>query len=348
MTVRYPRCWLRVNGADIPCMKAEVARKSKRAADTFTATLSITESSRFGLTLAQWADYQPSDVSIVMATAFGEADKQVMMTGRVDRPAINWMQMTVSVSGRDKSASLTEKRRNEKFQNKKSSDIVSKIAQDHGLTAVVTDSSDFAGKKYDADLTHLVLNRSDFVTISRLAEREGYRWYVDGNSLYFEPKESASGVLTVYYKPPQPDNYAVGNILDFQTGRNMTAARPHLVKVKSWHHRDKKLYTGQAQAGGVGDTVEYEYHHNLHTQDQANKVAKSRLKDAKRHDCDVTVKMPGDLSVNARMKMKVIGTGTIYDQLYDIDEILFSMAWGDAFPMTIHGKAPKGGAGSVE
>jgi phage protein D len=343
MTVRYPRCWLSVNGAMIPCIKAEVCRKSKRASDTFSATLSITEATKYGITLQEWADWQPVDVSVVMSSAFGEADRQVMVTGKVDKPEIHWTEMHVSVSGRDKSASLTEKKRNQKFQNKKASEIVSEIAKDHGLTAVVTDTGDHAGKKYDADLTHLVLNRSDYEVISDLAEREGYRWFVDGTSLYFEPKETQSDVFAVHYTPPTPDAYATGNIIELTTSRNMTAARPQKVTVKSWHHRDKKAYQAEADADGVGDPVEYEHHHNLRSQDQVEKLAKSRLHNAKRHDCSVSIRMPGDLNLDVRQKLQLFGTGTIYDQTYDIDELRFVMGWGEAFTMHISSKAPKGG-----
>lgn len=343
MTVRYPRCWLSVNGAMIPCIKAEVTRKSKRAADTFDAELSITEAAKYGITLQQWADWQPVDVSVIMSSAFGEADKQTMITGKVDKPSIHWTQMHVTVHGRDKSASLTEKKRNQKFQNKKASEIVSEIAQDHGLSPVVVDTGDHAGKKYDADLTHLVLNRSDYEVVSDLAEREGYRWYVDGNSLYFEPKETESDVFAVYYKPPTPNDYATGNIIELTTSRNMTAARKHKVKVKSWHHRDKKAYEAEAEADGVGDTVEYEHHHNLRSQDQVDKLAKSRLHNAKRHDCGVSIRMPGDLNLNVRQKLQLFGTGTIFDQTYDIDEVRFVMGWGEPFTMHISCKAPKGG-----
>ena len=103
----------------------------------------------------------------------------------------------------------------------------------------------------------------------------------------------------------------------------MTAARPHDVNVKSWHHKDKKQYAYDASAAGIGESVEIEHHHNGRNQSQVETLAKSRLKDAIRHDCNVVVKAPGDLSVNARMKFQLTGTGTVYDQAYDIDSVTF-------------------------
>ena len=97
--------------------------------------------------MPQWADWDPDqDVSVVMSSAFGGGDQTVMITGKVDLPVLTMETQTVSLSGRDKSGSLTEKKRNQKFQNQKASDIVSTIAKDHGLNPVIADTGDFAGK----------------------------------------------------------------------------------------------------------------------------------------------------------------------------------------------------------
>lgn len=348
VTVRQPRCWLLVNGAAIPCLSAEVTRKSKRSADTFSASMAIGTTQMFGMGLADWADYQPGDVSIIFATQAGAGDQTVMITGTIDTPAINWDDMTVAVSGRDKSGPLTEKRRSQKFLNQKASDIASQIAQDHGLSASVVPTSDNAGKTYSSDTAHIVLNRSDFEIMSDLADGQGYRWYVDGTTLYFEPKEQDSDVYSAtWYPPGAVAPYGVASIYSLGTHRNMTAAKPHNLTVASWHHHDKKQYTSTATAGGVGsEPVEIDHHHNMRNQDQVNKLAASRLADAIRHDCNVTATGPGDLTVNARMKFQLSGTGTIYDQTYDIDSVAFQMGWDRFFEMTIEAKIAMSGRSS--
>jgi hypothetical protein len=41
-----------------------------------------------------------------------------------------------------------------------------------------------------------------------------------------------------------------------------------------------------------------------------------------------------DLSVDVRQKMQLTGTGSIYDQSYDIDDAVFSIGWEQA--ATVH------------
>ena len=333
MAVLYPRVYLLTSLGQIPCISASVTKKAKRAADTFTAELSILRTTLFGADFDYWADYQPEDVQIMMATALGEADITSMITGRIDKPQINWEQNTVSVSGRDKSASLIETRRSQKFSSQKSSDIASTIASDNGLSPQVTSTSDYAGKQYnDGDVNHLALHRTDFEIMSDLADREGFRWYVSGTSLVFEPKGQGSDVYSAMWCPPGTvAPYGVATITGLETSRNMTAAKTHNVNVKSWHPKDGKMYVGQAQAQGVGDTINIDHHHNGKTQDQADTLAMSRAMDAIRHDCNVTAKGPLDLTVDPRqMQLQLSGTGTIYDQLYDMDDAKFDISWTSA------------------
>ncbi len=341
--LRSPRVWLSLAGTQIPCLSATVTRKSERKADTFSAELDIFDTALSGFGLAEWADYQPVDVQVMMALDALSAPTS-MITGMIDEPRINWDEMTVTVAGRDKSASLIERRRSQKFANQKSSEIVSTIAKDHGLSVSATDSSDLAGKIYDQDTNHLVLNRSDYEVLSDLAEREGFRWYVDGTTLYFEPKGGGSTNAVFYWYPPGVlAAYGVATITKLTTHRNMTAAKPHKLNVASWHHKDKKRYLGTGSAGGVGDSIDIEHHHNGKTQAQADKLANSRVKDAIRHDCNIIIVAPADFSLDVRQQIELRGTATIYDQPYDTDSIIFEVAWAQGAEMTINGKIAKAG-----
>lgn len=346
--VRAPRVWLKISGMMLPCISASVLRKSERHADTFEAELSVNETAAVGFGYAEWADYQPVDVEIV-ASLDGSTPVS-LITGQIDEPDIHWGECTVSMKGRDKSAPLTEKRRSQQFKNQKSSDIVSTIASDHGLGSTVTNTQGFAGKLYDTDFVHLILNHaSDHDVLSRLADREGFRWYVEGKSLAFEPRGTDADVYKVQWVPPDGQSRpGFANCLDLRTHRNMPAARPHSVTVKSWNHKEAKKHEGNAKSEGVGDTAEIEHHHNGRDKSGVDGISKSRLKAAIRHDCNVVVKAPADLSVTPRMKMQLGGTGTIFDQLYDIDTVTFDLGWEPGATMTVAGKIAKSGRSGTD
>ncbi len=343
--VRAPRCWVQIGEAQVPAVKVSVTRKSTRNADTFSAELAITATTAYGFDMAAWADWDPSqDVSILISTAFDQSDVTTMVAGKIDLPVIKCSDMMVTITARDKSASLTEKRRNQKFLNQKSSEGATQIAQDNGLNPVVVDSGDFSGKLYTDDTAHLVLNRTDYETMNRFAEREGFRWYVEGDNLYFEPKTSDTTVYPIFYCPPgTAAPYAVGNCTELTLSKNSTAARPHNVNASGWHHGKKKLYKATAAASGSGDPVDINLYYNGNTQDQLQKKAAAHLKDRIRHELSIEVQLPGDLAIDPRMQAGLTGTGTIFDQTFDIDTIEFEVGWDDGFDMTVTAKAAKQG-----
>lgn len=345
MTVSYPQAYLSIGGAMIPCETATVTRHARREPDTFSATFAADVAAAQGLDLNFWADYQPQDAQILMGTQPGGGDLRSMVTGTIDVPEISWFDMKISVKSRDKSAKLGEKKLSKTYKNQKSSEIAQDIGQQAGLdTSGVQDSGDYSGQKYDQDTVHLALNRSLYEIMNDLADREGFRWYVDGTTLYFEPDGQSSGTFSVYYSPPTPGQVAEGNCIKLVTARNMTAAQQHRMTVKSFHHHDKKLYSATEQAGGAGsDTIEHEHHHNGRNQDQVEKLAKSRLKNAIRHDLNVSIEMPGDLSVDVRQTLSLSGTGTIYDQSLDIDTVSWHVSWGEGFTMDLEAKSAKAG-----
>ena len=345
-SVRQPRAWVQIGSANIPVLTTTVTRKATRHADTFSAEMSINEAALYCYGLPQWADWDPNqDVAIVMASQIGGADTTTMISGRIDVPKITLADMKVSISSRDKSSALTESKRNQKFLNQKSSDAATQIAQDNGLNPVVTDTGDYAGKTYTTDTANLVLNRTDFETMNVLAEREGFRWYVEGDDLIFEPKDTDNGTISIIYQPPGPNTSSVGyaNCSDLTLASNSTAARPHEVTYAGWHHGQKKLYKSVQTATGKGDTVKYRFHYNGNTQAQLDLKAAARLKDLIRHELSITAKMPGDLTVDPRMVAQVSGTGTIYDQTYDPDSIEWTLGWEEFFEMTIEAKGARPG-----
>lgn len=344
MAAVYPRCYLTIGGAMIPCVTTRVTRNSKKEPNTFEAEFAIDVAASFGMGVDFWADYQPQDATITMSSAADGGDQRDMVTGTIDVPEIHWLENCIVVRSRDKSAALTEKKRNKKYINQKSSDIVSDIAADANLSPVVTSTPDNSGQKWDQDVVNLVLDRSDYETLNDLAEREGYRWYVDGSSLYFEPDDQSSGEFQVNYTPPTPDQIATGNVIELTTGRNMSAAKNHKVLVKSWHHKDKQIYQDTESMDGVGDdTITYEHHHNGRNQEEVKNLAKSRLNDATRHDMNVNIHMPGDLTCDVRQTLTLTGTGTIYDQGYNIDQVEWEMSWGGGFTMEIVARNQKAG-----
>ncbi len=319
------------------CSRATVTKSGKRTGDSFSAEVPLDVQGALAM-----VSQATADVQVIFAA--GNQSKS-LIDGKADNIEVDWVERVIRIAGRDKSASLTEKRRNKKYPNRKTSDIVEDIAKDHGLTAVVTTTDDDAGKKYHQDTAHLILNRTDFESLSVLAEREGARWYVEGNKLHFEPKAQGSGsAYDLVYRAPI-GRHMSANFMRLETKRNLSAARPIKVKVKSWHHRDKKVYDYTAEVQGDGEKLEFERHYPMLTQQQVEKIAKSHAEDRARHEMSLSVEMPGDLSLDVSMKINLTGTNSIFDMTYEIDQVEYEFNAGDhgELSMRVEAKSAKSG-----
>lgn len=341
--VRPVAAYLMVNGMPFLCLSASVSKSSTRTADTFTAALSLTYTAQMGMDEAAWSELDSAEAEVVFVAGASRS----LISGEIDDISIDFIDRIITVKGRDKSAKLSEKRRSKKYNNQKSTDIVSEIAGDNGLSPVIETSDDDAGKIYTQDTVHHQLNKTDYETLTELAEREGARWYVTGDELHFVPKDSAGGVYEVFY-----DNsvYEISNAIKITATRNMKAAKSAKVKVKSFHNKDNKDYEGNAESSGSGSgTLEYSFTYPMMNQQQVDKIAKSKLKDAIRHEMNLSIDMPGDLDIFDAQKLSLSGTGSAFDQTYNIDKVEFKIGEDGGFEMSISTKAPKSGrSGSDE
>ena len=345
--VRQPRAYLQIDGQNILCGHASVAKSSTRTSDTFDVLIFPDQTAGFGLDMAWWAGKDSiDDVSVLFSVYEGDTPK-TLITGHADKIDIDWDSREVEISGRDKSSKLAEKRQSKKYNNQTVSDIVSDIASQAGLNPVISGATDTAGKQFDADTAHLVLGETFFETLSNLAEQYGYRWYVDGDDLHFEPVSENSGVYEVVYRPPVPSQPLAMNATRLKTSRNLKASKTVNVTVNSWDTKTQANNQGTASVDGAdGDALEYKID-NAPTlsADQATKIAKAKANEVIRHELSVTVTMPGDLDIDVTQQLSLSGTGTLYDQEYDIDHINFEMGHhgSGGFQMTISTKAAKKG-----
>jgi hypothetical protein len=331
--------FLSVGGQNMLCARLTVTKTGKRRGDTFHAEIPIDAAG--GLSESFWAS-QDSIQAAAIFSAGGQT--QSVITGSVDELSIDWINRSVQLSGRDNSAMLTQGRVNTQYVNKTSAEIVKDLAMQNNLQAQISLSKgDDVSKKYDIDTVHLILNRTPFEAISILAEREGVRWFVDGMTLYFGPVQSG-GTYQIEYQGPQ-NGYMTANVQMLTTKRNLVAAQTVESTAKSWHQKDKMLYQSTAKAAGAHGSQKALLGYNLHypgmNQQEVETLAKTRANEAIRHEMCVEISMPGDLSLDVTQQIQLTGTGTVFDQTYDVDELIFDFESGEEgfFGMNITGKS---------
>ena len=84
---------------------------------------------------------------------------QTLITGMVDTIHVDPIHGTVGIDGRDMSASLIDSYRQQDFVNHTASEIVTSIAQSHGLQPVVTSTQGITGRYYNDGYTKLSIGQ---------------------------------------------------------------------------------------------------------------------------------------------------------------------------------------------
>ena len=335
MAFSTPRAAITVNGSQIVgCVEHfETENNNYFAADTYDVTLALAALPQgYGLSLL--AD---NIVEIgVQASNDGGQSWTTLVQGYSDTVDLDLPNGRVSLKGRDRSAVFIDTKTDTKYQNMTASQIATKLAESHGLTANVTPTSTPSGRYYEIDHARLTNNVSEWTLLNYLAQEEGFDCYVTGTTLNFVPSQQGGQPgFTITYQPGQSD------YLDIGLRRSMTLAKDLIVKVISWNAKTRTAFTATASRGkstkdAFSDTAQiYTFKQPGLTQEQAQAFANARLDELSKHERDVTLRMPGELALQPRSVIALNGTNTSFDQSYFLDSIRREMSMGAGFVETL-------------
>ena len=243
-----------------------------------------------------------------------------LVQGEVDTMAMNVLNGTVELEGRDLTARLLDARTQETFSNQTASEIAETLAARHGLTANVTATSTLAGRYYGNEHNRITLSQfsrstTDWDLLTFLAAREGFEVFVDGRVLNFAPLSASASTLSL--DPRQ--------CISLNLEHSLTLAGDIDVTVKSWNTRQQSAFTQTASrsTGGGAMTNRRQIvivRPNLMPGD-ALQMAERVLADLSAHERVVSAELPGELDLSPRSKILLSGTGTDFDQIYYVAEI---------------------------
>jgi hypothetical protein len=279
--------------------------------------------------------------AVIMCSTHGISG--VLMVGEIDSVDFDFIGTTIHISGRDKSAKIHNKKSAEKWQNKTGSDITQELVGRAGLSGGGGGggSKGMAGKKLEKDFVKLTDGIGFSTVIHLLSQFDGVGWHVDkeGN---FQYGTGGGGSYSLNYKHPP---HMVSDTMGLRVHLNVQAMKGANVTVKSWHPKEKKLYTGKSKAGGGGgggEPNEYTYHIPTLNQEQADQHAKSRAKEHARHAITITANVAGDPSIDAGGSVSL--SGTPFDGSYKIDTVHHQVGMS-GHTMTITAKSSGGEEG---
>jgi phage protein D len=343
--VRKPFLKVQLNGSVIlPAYSAEVMNASHFTSDTFHTECALSDMPP-GYDASYWSESVNDRVQIWMGTGTGDAAPFIL--GQVDNAKINPIRKILTLTGRDLSAVFLDNETTEKFQNLTSSQIALKLAARRGLQANVAPTKGYVGTYYSVDKVDLTRKESEWDLLIFLAQHEGFDLWVSGNTLNFQPSldlSKLSPYLMIYADDPQGGGKKFSNLLDLDMDRSQTLARDIIVTVRSWNQYHEKPFTvirkrqhpdkGQ-RAGGKAQNYTFTVP-NLDEQGAIN-YATQKLEEISRHERVIDAWLAGDDTLNIRMPIQLVGTGTSFDQEYYPDTITRSISFGN-YTMKVRAK----------
>jgi len=349
---RKPRGAVKLNGEVIQgWVSWEVDNNAYRSADTFRVVfvLSMLPANR---SAAWFADQSSMEIEIF--TTDDGADPYVptaadsLIYGQVDEMDFDPVRGIIELTGRDLTALLIDTKNSFHFPEKSSSQIATFIAEKHGLTPVVTETSAVSGNYYQMERVSLQQQQSDWELLTFLANYEDFLLYVKGHELHFEPRPSPNeNPYVIAWEPPTGERaHPVANVVELKFTRALTIAKGVIVVVRSWNAKQKKGFTAswpkeakQLSPGQVGEKTQiYRYSIAGLTQDQAQQRAQSIYKQIVAHEMRLTAYLPAENELTCARSLLVRGSGTTFDQIYYPESIVRSMSLEGGYRMDVRAK----------
>jgi len=281
---------------------------------------------------------------------YGPTDLKSFIYGQVDHITIDPITYTIEVDGRDLSRLFIDNKTTQKWPNQTSSQIATMLAKKHGLTPVVQATTAKVGTYYEIDHVNMADERSEWDILNYLADIEGFKVWVRGKSLYFQPPLAANTTpYPLVYRSQTASSGAMANFEAVNFTRALTVSRGIQVKIKSWNKKFAKgfvvsypsnvktIRVGSATVGS-GAQIYSKTIPNL-TQDQALQRAQSWYNQIVAHELKIEgLTVPGDNALDIPSLISLSGTGTKFDQTYYTDSIRRTLNFEDSYSMTIGAK----------
>ena len=270
------------------------------------------------------------------------------LIGIVDDYEINLDESSITLTGRDLSALLIDTKTAETYSNNTASEIVTTIAQQQGLTPVVTSTTAIAGSYYQIDTTTTGLGAfshemTQWDLLIYLAQQAGFDMFVDGWNLVFQPKASTNDNPYVVEWWMGDDGIPQSNVIGLKLQHSLTLAKGVSVTIKSHSTVTGKTVTARAQdpdyKSSYGDgTQDYVFYvPNLSSQ-AAQDLANQRYADITRHLRTICFDMPADSALSPRGVILLSGTQTAFDGCYYPDRINMTLSVSDGFMASVEAK----------
>jgi hypothetical protein len=306
-----------INGTAAPgLLHAAITSTNYFSADSYALTFALGDDPLSDI--ARWSALTCGCVQVMAGSAPGPALIN-LITGMIDTVHIDAIRGTVSLEGRDLSASLVDSYQQGDFVNQTASEVVATIANRHGLGAVVTPTAGFIGRYYGDGYTRLSTGqfsrlRSDWDLVVELARENQFDVFVDGTRLFFQPSPAVPPALTAI---------TPGMVQGMRFNRSLAVAPGGAARVQSWNSQTMACYdsgAGPAATPMNGPPGQpFLFSASNFTSSQVAQTAARYTAEISRLQTTLLIEMPWDLRLAPRGGILLGETGPGLDGVYLVD-----------------------------
>ena len=340
-TVDTPRLRIKVNGMALPFpVEATVNSTNTWTAARWSAGVALQDTDQ--MNDAWWSDQANTGTRVEIDDSIDGVTFTTRLVGLVDEIDIDSDTNYLTLTGRDLTALFIDKKTAKAYQNQTSSEVATELANEAGLTPVVTATTTPVGQFFEYDHVHISLgDLSRSITqwdlLVYLAQQENFDVFVEGTSLFFQPVATNTTPPFVV-QHSRINGQAVSNVRNLSKKRSLTLANVN-VTVKSWHSGRASPIIAKMSSkqmnNAQGAPEEYVFYKPNLTPDQAAQYANQRMAEITRRERIITFDIPGEVSLTPRDTVQLTGTGTAFDQIYYPDEISRAMHFASGFTETV-------------
>jgi len=342
-----PRAIVQLNGEKLPWTSIEVVNKNYYIADSYHITVPLYADNNFNFEF--WGNLTSGDIQIYMGYPpilefYSTEDLNLLFSGGVDVVNIDPVAGSVTLTGRDYSYLLIDKKISNTFINETASDLATKFAIENGLTPIVTKTTTPVGN-YNNGYTQISNSITEWDLLTFFAQQNNFNLYVFNKELHFEPKPTSSTT-------PYEISYEFASTFDrtptstaehITFGRTLTLAQDVEVKVKTFSMITGKSVVETARSHHIKGSLQdkkqtYVYNFPMLTPLQAAAKAQAILASITQHEILLNATLPPDFTLTKVTPLQVKNTNSVFDQLYYIDVLTRSLDATEGFKMTIEAK----------
>lgn len=344
-----PRCRFLVNGSektDFGVSSFSLSRTRYARCDTLDITLNFDAAT---VVAPYWFDVKSpsagqalSDIDVQLQLRNEEnpgAQWTTIFRGIVDHVEAQIHRGSVTLQCRDYLAKLMDMRVQDAWLNKTGPDLVKAVVAAAELTADVQFSAGYEGQFWQIEhKRHSSHSQTRFQTAFDLARYvangSNCDLYADGKTIVCRPFPSASDrdavISTMTYAPASTNGYPSFAAQELSLSRDYQTAKGVVVHCVSWDSKQRikaEVYwsaLGASKKNALTNGTMHSFRFPGLKEDQLKAKAEAVYRQIVAHERQISITIPGRITLSPRQFMKLTGTGTTWDGTRDVDAVTSS------------------------